>query len=229
MPGTFLGPFHYCREEGLLGLAKRPVLSHTIGMKTFISAVLVSAVCAATARAGGFEDLFSGGVQGQPSQFQEPMAQPYQASYGGGAGGRQLALSQENIGGISVSCSQPDMNSVNSVMRSHDGTVGQISPRLVQLLCKISAHYGGAAIQVIYGGGFRSQGDSRLNSGMASGSLHLSGKAADIRIPGVSVAEVGRAARAAGAGGVGYYPNPPESFTHVDVGAARTWSGGSGQ
>jgi uncharacterized protein YcbK (DUF882 family) len=52
-------------------------------------------------------------------------------------------------------------------------------------------------------------------------SLHMTGQAVDIRLPGVPLASLRNAALALKAGGVGYYPQ--SDFVHVDVGPVRTW------
>jgi uncharacterized protein YcbK (DUF882 family) len=65
----------------------------------------------------------------------------------------------------------------------------------------------------------RSRGGS--HSGVASGSLHLIGKAIDIRVPGIGLDRLRRAARALERGGVGYYP--VSDFVHVDTGRVRYW------
>ncbi|MGF1639418.1 MAG: YcbK family protein [Rhodospirillales bacterium] len=57
--------------------------------------------------------------------------------------------------------------------------------------------------------------------GVARNSLHMQGKAVDIRLPGFQPSQVARAARAMKRGGVGSY----RRFTHLDVGEIRTWSG----
>ncbi len=57
--------------------------------------------------------------------------------------------------------------------------------------------------------------------GVARRSLHMYGKAADIRMPGQSLKKVKKAARELQAGGVGYYPR--SNFVHVDVGRVRFW------
>ena len=56
---------------------------------------------------------------------------------------------------------------------------------------------------------------------VAKHSLHMEGKAADVRIPGVPLDDLHEVAVARRAGGVGYYPGP--SFIHVDVGRVRYW------
>jgi uncharacterized protein YcbK (DUF882 family) len=57
--------------------------------------------------------------------------------------------------------------------------------------------------------------------GVAEHSQHMEAKAIDIRIPGVSSAEVRDAALSMGRGGVGYYAQ--SDFVHVDVGRVRRW------
>jgi uncharacterized protein YcbK (DUF882 family) len=49
----------------------------------------------------------------------------------------------------------------------------------------------------------------------------MEAKAIDIRIPGVSSAEVRDAALSMSRGGVGYYQQ--SNFVHVDVGRVRRW------
>ena len=58
---------------------------------------------------------------------------------------------------------------------------------------------------------------------VASKSQHLLGRASDIRIEGVELANLHKAALSLKAGGVGFYP--VSNFVHVDVGAVRQWSG----
>ena len=58
-------------------------------------------------------------------------------------------------------------------------------------------------------------------TGVASRSLHMVGKAIDIRIPGVKLDHLRGAARSLKLGGVGYYP--ASNFVHVDTGRVRFW------
>lgn len=58
-------------------------------------------------------------------------------------------------------------------------------------------------------------------AGVAKRSLHMFGKAVDIRIPGYSTRELRRHALAMKAGGVGYYPR--SDFVHLDTGPVRSW------
>jgi uncharacterized protein YcbK (DUF882 family) len=59
------------------------------------------------------------------------------------------------------------------------------------------------------------------SEGVARHSLHVEGMAADIRVPGRSLAVLRRAATSLQGGGVGYYPR--SDFVHVDVGRVRYW------
>lgn len=73
--------------------------------------------------------------------------------------------------------------------------------------------------------GFRSPkyNDYLISQGhkVARHSLHLEGRAIDIRIPGTALANLHRTALSLRIGGVGYYPS--EDFVHIDSGAFRTW------
>lgn len=59
------------------------------------------------------------------------------------------------------------------------------------------------------------------SSGVAENSLHLIGKAIDIRMPGRPLSVLRNTAVALKSGGVGYYPK--SDFVHVDVGRVRYW------
>jgi uncharacterized protein YcbK (DUF882 family) len=59
------------------------------------------------------------------------------------------------------------------------------------------------------------------SSSVARNSLHLQGKAADLRMQGRSVNQMAHAAAACRAGGVGRYSG--SNFIHVDCGAVRSW------
>jgi len=73
--------------------------------------------------------------------------------------------------------------------------------------------------------GFRSpEYNNRLISlghKVAKHSLHLEGRALDIRIPGTALATLQRTALSFRLGGVGYYPS--SDFVHIDSGTFRTW------
>ena len=78
-------------------------------------------------------------------------------------------------------------------------------------------------IQII--SGFRSKAYNeklaQQGSGVAKHSLHLIGKAVDIRMPQASLKAVQEAALQLGLGGVGFYPD--SDFVHIDSGRRRFW------
>jgi len=61
----------------------------------------------------------------------------------------------------------------------------------------------------------------KLGRGVDPNSLHMYGKAVDIRVPGFQLTSIRQVAIGLRAGGVGYYPRP--DFVHVDVGPVRHW------
>ena len=61
------------------------------------------------------------------------------------------------------------------------------------------------------------------SAGVASNSQHVLGKACDICIEGVELANLQKAALSLQAGGVGFYP--VSNFVHVDVARVRSWTG----
>jgi uncharacterized protein YcbK (DUF882 family) len=58
-------------------------------------------------------------------------------------------------------------------------------------------------------------------TGVATRSLHMVGKAIDVRVPGVKLDHLRGAAQSLKLGGVGYYP--ASNFVHVDTGRVRYW------
>lgn len=121
----------------------------------------------------------------------------------------------------------PDaLRKLNYFLRDHyTGDVGTIDPQLFDLLHRVRGELGaGGAFQVI--SGYRCPATNGLlkatrGGGVAKHSLHMEGKAIDIRIPGVQLGDLREAALSLRAGGVGYYPR--EQFVHVDTGRVRAW------
>ncbi len=124
----------------------------------------------------------------------------------------------------------PALQTLNHFLRDHyTGDVGVMDPQLFDLLHRVQAALGGraagrSAYEVI--SGYRCPAtNSHLKQtrggGVAQHSLHMDGRAIDVRLPGVPLAELRDAARALKAGGVGYYPS--EGFVHLDTGRFRTW------
>jgi uncharacterized protein YcbK (DUF882 family) len=61
----------------------------------------------------------------------------------------------------------------------------------------------------------------RQGRGVATRSLHMVGKAIDVRLPGRRLRDLRQAALELRRGGVGYYPR--SNFVHVDTGRVRFW------
>jgi uncharacterized protein YcbK (DUF882 family) len=60
-----------------------------------------------------------------------------------------------------------------------------------------------------------------VTTGVAENSLHIQGRAIDVRLTSAKTAALRDAAIALKRGGVGYYPE--SNFVHVDTGTVRTW------
>lgn len=120
----------------------------------------------------------------------------------------------------------PDaLQDINKLLRDHrSNTVAPIDRELLVLLDKVSSQFGSNnVIHVI--SGYRSPETNhklaQLSGGVARHSLHLEGKAIDVRLPGHDLASLRKAALAQRRGGVGYYPD--EHFVHMDTGRVRSW------
>ncbi len=104
--------------------------------------------------------------------------------------------------------------------------VHPIDPALLDLLYALSlATASGGRFEVI--SGYRSPATNamlrRTSSGVAKRSLHMQGKAIDVRLSDVDTTALRRAALALKAGGVGYYRR--SDFVHLDTGRPRSWKG----
>lgn len=118
------------------------------------------------------------------------------------------------------------LNQLNHFLRDHySGDVGVIDPHLFDLLYRIRTQLGARSPYEVISGYRCPTTNDKLRTtgggGVATRSLHMDGKAIDIRIPGVPLAELRDAALSLRAGGVGYYPR--EQFVHVDTGRVRFW------
>jgi uncharacterized protein YcbK (DUF882 family) len=120
----------------------------------------------------------------------------------------------------------PDaLGEIRRVLRDHrSGETHEISPRLLDLLADLRAGLDTVEpFEVI--SGYRSPKTNGLmrkaKHGVAKRSLHMTGEAIDIRLPGRDLARLNKAALSLGRGGVGFYPK--SDFVHVDVGPVRRW------
>jgi uncharacterized protein YcbK (DUF882 family) len=105
------------------------------------------------------------------------------------------------------------------------GETKPIDPQLLDQLHALSSATGSRApFDVI--SGYRSPATNLAlqrsgGGGVASHSLHLEGRAIDIRLADVPLADLRDAALSMRAGGVGFYPDP--QFVHLDTGRVRRW------
>jgi uncharacterized protein YcbK (DUF882 family) len=135
--------------------------------------------------------------------------------------GEKLAVEYWRDGGYETD----GLGAVNQLMRDfRTGDVHEIDPALLDLLHELQVRTETSKpFQII--SAYRSPAtNSSLrehSSGVASGSLHLKGKAIDIRLGDVPLPQLRRAALASRRGGVGFYPG--SDFVHVDTGRIRTW------
>ncbi len=117
------------------------------------------------------------------------------------------------------------LSDIDRLLRDHrTGEVAPIDPALLDQIHRVAARLDASGpVHVI--SGYRSPETnsalSRRGRGVAKRSYHLSGRAADVRLPDVAHADLLRVARDLRAGGVGDYPR--SGFVHLDTGPVRTW------
>ena len=117
---------------------------------------------------------------------------------------------------------------LNNFLRDHySGLVGSMDPGLYDIMHALRNSLKARSPYQIISGYRAPATNERLRTtrggGVAKRSLHMDGKAVDLRIPGVPLKELRDAALELKAGGVGYYPG--SDFVHVDTGKVRSWSG----
>ncbi len=106
------------------------------------------------------------------------------------------------------------------------GEEHEMDSRLYVQLCDLAAAAGREPrYQVI--SGYRSPAtNAKLHEqghGVAEHSLHMQGRAMDVRLRGCELRVLRDLALAAQRGGVGYYPH--SNFIHLDTGRVRSWEG----
>jgi len=101
--------------------------------------------------------------------------------------------------------------------------VHRIDPALLDVLYGVGTALGADTFEVI--SGYRSPKTNRAlrrhSDGVAQHSLHMDGRAIDVRVAGLPTAKLRDAGISLGRGGVGYYP--ASDFVHLDTGRVRTW------
>lgn len=147
-------------------------------------------------------------------------------------GERQLALHHLHTGERSRITYWADgeylkegLKEVSHLLRDHrTGDRYRMDPKLLDLLHAVQQKIGcRGEFHVI--SGYRSPKTNRMlrnnSGGVARRSLHMDGKAIDIRLTDCDIRQLHRAARSLQAGGVGLYTR--SNFVHVDTGRVRHW------
>lgn len=98
-----------------------------------------------------------------------------------------------------------------------------IDRRLLDVLAGIQTWLAGNGkrLPMLVHSGYRSLRTNRATEGAARDSQHLTGRAADISVPGVSNLKIAGLASVLGVGGTGFYVG--RSWVHVDNGPDRLW------
>lgn len=137
--------------------------------------------------------------------------------------GEQLAVAYRVATGYAAAA----VDQLNWLLRDHRANVAH--PIDTPLFDQLADLADAAGVEPRYEiiSGYRSPGtNARLasaSSGVARRSLHMDGRAIDVRLRGVPCATLRDLAVAAGRGGVGYYRS--SDFVHLDTGRVRTWAG----
>jgi uncharacterized protein YcbK (DUF882 family) len=119
------------------------------------------------------------------------------------------------------------MAAIEVVLRDfRTGDRHAIDPKLMDYLVDVARAVGtDASFSVI--SGYRSPQTNAhlrdLSSGVAQHSLHMEGRAIDVRMAAIDCASLAARAEDLKRGGVGYYRG--SNFVHLDTGAFRTWKG----
>ena len=117
------------------------------------------------------------------------------------------------------------LTEVNHLLRDYrTGELHPIDPALLDQLTDLTAAFGGnRTYEVICG--YRCPATNAMlrenGHGVAKASLHMSGRAIDVRLTGVALTTLRDAALTMAAGGVGYYSQ--SEFVHLDTGRVRRW------
>ena len=116
---------------------------------------------------------------------------------------------------------------LRTLLRDHrTGEECSIDPALFDYLYDAALAAGVAPVFSVISG-YRSPRTNEMlherSSGVASKSLHMEGRAIDLRLAGIDCASLAERALGMQRGGVGYYRQ--SDFVHLDTGRFRTWRG----
>jgi uncharacterized protein YcbK (DUF882 family) len=150
----------------------------------------------------------------------------------GGEGARRIAFRNSHTGEIFSGVYRvgdkylPDaFDRINIVLRDfRSNELFPIDPRVIDIIYTVhQMTHQVEPYEVLSGyrcpktnAGLRQGGE-----GVAKNSLHMTGQAIDLRLPGFDTRQIRNIAVSLKAGGVGYYPK--SNFVHMDTGDVRTW------
>lgn len=120
---------------------------------------------------------------------------------------------------------RPELERMFHLLRDHrSGDIHPIDSHVLEQLNLLKARLGNDTVFEIISA-YRSPKTNAMLSGRSSGvakkSLHMQGKAMDIRVSGTSITRLHQEAVALKAGGVGKYSK--SGFVHIDSGRVRYW------
>ena len=120
---------------------------------------------------------------------------------------------------------QHNLEKINYILRDHrTGDIQAIDPDLLNLLHNLHQTAGSNMPYHVISAFRSAKTNAKLrknSSGVAKKSLHMQGKAIDVRLPDIELKALRDVAISFNAGGVGYYAK--SGFLHIDVGRPRTW------
>jgi uncharacterized protein YcbK (DUF882 family) len=116
---------------------------------------------------------------------------------------------------------------IQTLLRDYrTGEQHPIDPALLDYLCDVAK---AARVDAVFSviSGYRSPRTNQMlherSSGVSNRSLHMEGRAIDVRLASVHCADLAEKALNLQRGGVGYYRQ--SDFVHLDTGRFRTWRG----
>jgi uncharacterized protein YcbK (DUF882 family) len=118
-----------------------------------------------------------------------------------------------------------ELHAISRVLRDHlTGDSHAMDNSLIDLLNMLHQQTDGKKPFHVISGYRSAKTNATLNkttTGVAKKSLHMQGKAIDIRLPGRKLSDLRNAAVDLQLGGVGYYSS--SDFIHIDTGRVRQW------
>jgi len=120
----------------------------------------------------------------------------------------------------------PDaFDQINIVLRDfRSNEIFPIDPRVIDIIYSVHQQTRSDEPYEVLSGYRCPKTNARLRrggEGVAKNSLHMTGQAVDLRLPGYNTRRIREIAVSLKAGGVGYYPK--SDFVHMDSGDVRSW------